>query len=79
MEDSGDYICYGISPLILAPNLDHINTNLFDANDALKFTRVMYRLIVHAPTNVRLILTQQIKDQSWKVTFIFKKLYFNYF
>lgn len=53
--------------MMIASNSEHINSNLFNANNLSKFVQIKYRLVVHAPTNVRLILTKRTKEKVWEV------------
>ncbi|KAI6188639.1 Hemicentin-1 [Aphelenchoides besseyi] len=56
LDDSDDYICHGLK----------------EYNDSelrqLDHPHVIYRLIVHAPTTVRLMLNQQAEDKFWQLS-----------
>lgn len=57
VSDAGEYECHGVSPLESSYDLmrnDH--------------PKIRYQLIVHAPTNVRLMLAQQVQSRSWQLS-----------
>ncbi|KAI1718204.1 neuRonal IGCAM [Ditylenchus destructor] len=63
-EDSGDYVCHGLAwPTTLLTAQD-LTARLLESTHP----RVTYRLIVHAPTSVRLMLAQQVQDKSWQLS-----------
>ncbi len=53
-DDAGTYVCHGVSPIAAELSVsDH--------------SRVYYKLLVHAPTDARLLLEQHT-DKSWLVS-----------
>lgn len=64
LEDAGDYICHGLSPTIGVFSDAGGGRERHRVDDP----RMVYRLIVHAPTSVRLMLAQQLHDKSWQLS-----------
>ncbi|CAD5223124.1 unnamed protein product [Bursaphelenchus xylophilus] len=56
VDDSDDYVCHGLKA--------HDDNELRRPDHP----TITYRLIVHAPTNVRLMLAQQVHDKSWQLS-----------
>uniref|UniRef100_A0A915DAW2 Uncharacterized protein n=1 Tax=Ditylenchus dipsaci TaxID=166011 RepID=A0A915DAW2_9BILA len=64
VEDSGEYVCHGLTwPTTLLTAVD-LRRRLLEE----EHPRVRYKLVVHAPTNVRLMLAQQMHDKSWQLS-----------
>uniref|UniRef100_A0A914EM27 Uncharacterized protein n=1 Tax=Acrobeloides nanus TaxID=290746 RepID=A0A914EM27_9BILA len=59
ISDAGEYVCHAVTPSPLDSSYDLLR------ND---HPKVRYQLIVHAPTNVRLMLAQQVHDKSWQLS-----------
>lgn len=57
VSDAGEYVCHGVSPL--DPSYDLQRSD---------HPKVRFQLVVHAPTNVRLMLAQQVQDKSWQLS-----------